>query len=358
MQAIVIDPQSPQRIGFRTVESPVPQATEALVRVKAISLNRGELVYRTRGEPGTPLGWDLAGIVERPAADGSGPARGARVVGLLHSGAWAQQAAVPVNALAEFESPMTFAQAAALPMAGLTALAAVEHGGSLIGRPVLVTGASGGVGHIACRLASLSGALVTAQVRHSRSAPLAREAGADHVVVGENIATAGPSGPYHLIVEQLGGQALAEAMTQLAPGGTCVSVGVSIGPDGYVIPVDMARMRRAPGACLRILNVYHDLGREPVSAGLQRLVRLARDGRLAPHLGAEADWREIGRVAQALLDRQFAGKAVLHVSDAPAALERPQPVSDSTSQSRTAQASRHDHGSVRECRTGSRMPHG
>jgi len=315
MQAIVIDPQSPQRVGFRSVEPPAPRATEALVRVKAISLNRGEVVYRVQGEAGTRLGWDLAGVVEQPAAEGPGPARGTRVVGLLHSGAWAEQAAVPANALAELEPSVTFAQAAALPTAGLTALAAIEDGGSLLARPVLVTGASGGLGLIACRLASLAGALVVGQVRQPRSVPLAEEAGADRVVVGESVAAAAPFGPYHLIVEQLGGRALAEAMTQLAPGGTCVSVGVSTGPAGYEVPVDMARMRRAPGACLRILNLYHELEREPASRGLQRLVRLAGNGKLTPHLGVEADWREIGEVAQALLDRRFPGKAVLRISD-------------------------------------------
>ena len=77
----------------------------------------------------------------------------------------------------------------------------------------------------------------------------------------------------------------------------------------------MARMRRAPGACLHILNLYHELERESASLGLQRLVRLVGDGKLTPYLGAEADWREIGQVAQALLDRQFQGKAVLHISE-------------------------------------------
>ena len=206
MQAIVIDPRSPQRVGFRSVEPPAPRATEALVRVKAISLNRGEVVYRVQGEAGTRLGWDLAGVVEQPAAAGQGPARGARVVGLLRSGAWAEQAAVPVNALAELGSSVTYAQAAALPTAGLTALAAIGHGGSLLARTVLVTGASGGLGLIACRLASLAGARVIGQVRQPQSAPLAQEAGAGHVVVGENIAATEPFGPYHLIVEQLGGQ--------------------------------------------------------------------------------------------------------------------------------------------------------
>ena len=317
MKAVVIDPRSPQRLGFRTVESPVPRAAEALIRVKAISLNRGEVVYRVQGEEETRLGWDLAGVVDEPAVEGPGPARGARVVGLLPSGAWAEQAAVPANALAELEPSVTFAQAAALPTAGLTALAAIEHGGNLIGRRVLVTGASGGVGLIACRLATLSGARVIGQVRRSRSARLAQESGAEHVVVDENVAAAEPFGPYHLIVEQLGGQALAEAMTQLAPGGTCVSVGVSTGPAGYEVRVDMARMRRAPGACLRILNLHQELERESASVGLQRLVRVVGDGKLSPHLGVEADWREIGDVAQALIDRRFEGKAVLHISDEP-----------------------------------------
>jgi hypothetical protein len=63
------------------------------------------------------------------------------------------------------------------------------------------------------------------------------------------------------------------------------------------------------------LNLHHELGREPASRGLQRLAFLAGNGKLAPHLSVEADWREIGKVAQALLDRRFPGKAVLHISD-------------------------------------------
>lgn len=314
MQAVVIDPSSPQRVGFRTVGPPAPRATEALVRVRSVSVNRGEVMYRVHGAAGMRLGWDLAGVVQQPAAEAAGPAAGARVVGLLRSGAWAGQAAVPVNALAELPASVTFAQAAALPTAGLTALAAIGQAGSLIARPVLVTGASGGLGLITCQLAALAGAQVTGLIRQSRWAPLVREAGADQVVVAEGVVAAEPFGPYHLIVEQLGGQALAEAMTQLAPGGTCVSVGVSTGPAGYVVPVDMARMRRAPGACLRILNLYHELERDPPCQGLQRLVRLAGSGRLTPHLGLEADWHEIGNVVQALLDRRFPGKAVLRVS--------------------------------------------
>src|SRR4030095_4755915 len=91
-------------------------------------------------------GWDLAGVVERSAADGSGPAVGERVVGFLPEGAWAQRVVVPSNALAELPDKVTFSQAATFPVAGLTALHALDEGGPLLARRVLVTGATGGGG--------------------------------------------------------------------------------------------------------------------------------------------------------------------------------------------------------------------
>ena len=313
MQAIVVNPQVPQRLGFQTAEPPVPRADEALIRVKAISLNHGEVVYLVQGAAGTRLGWDLAGVVDQPAVDGSGPAQGTRVVGLLQSGgAWAEQVAVPASALSELPPSVFFAQAAALPMAGLTALYAIEHGESVIARRVLVTGASGGVGLFACRLASLAGARLVGQVRQSRSAALLDEAGADHVVVDEDITAAAAFGPYHLIIDQLGGRTLAEVITQLAPGGVCVSVGAIAGSE---VPLDYGRVRQVPGAQLAFFNLWLELQREPASIGLQRLVQLVSTGKMIPRLGIEADWREIGEVARALIDRQFPGKAVLHVSE-------------------------------------------
>ncbi len=106
MQAIVVDPQAPVRLGFQTVEAPQPQINEAVIRVKAISLNRGEVVYHVQGAEGTRLGWDLAGVVEQAAADGSGPTQGTRVVGvsMLPPGAWAEQVAVPLRCLSR-DSP-------------------------------------------------------------------------------------------------------------------------------------------------------------------------------------------------------------------------------------------------------------
>src|SRR5215469_2898593 len=136
IQAVLVDPAVPGRLAIRPVEAPVPAAGDALVRVAAISLNRGEVRQVGRAAAGWRPGWDFAGAVLTPAANGSGPGIGARVVGTLEEGAWAEEVAVPVRALAELPDAISFAQAATLPIAGLTALYAFERSGSLLGRNV------------------------------------------------------------------------------------------------------------------------------------------------------------------------------------------------------------------------------
>ena len=74
-------------------------------------------------------GWDLSGVVKAQAADGSGPQAGARVVGMMNPGAWAQLAAVRTEWLAELPDGISLEQASTLPVAGLTALRALEVGG-------------------------------------------------------------------------------------------------------------------------------------------------------------------------------------------------------------------------------------
>src|SRR5438445_6268662 len=164
MLALVNTPSGPAPVEIREVPEPTPAANEALVEVRAFSLNRGELrLMQTRPEGWRP-GQDIGGVVLQQAADGSGPAAGARVVALTDNAGWAQRAAVPAHRMAALPDNVRFEEAAALPVAGLTALRALRHGAPLLGKRVLVTGAGGGVGHLATQLAARSGARVTAVV--------------------------------------------------------------------------------------------------------------------------------------------------------------------------------------------------
>lgn len=312
MRAVVVDPNARAHLAFEEVEASSPSPSEALVRVSAVSLNRGEVRRAaTTSEPGFRPGWDLAGTVERAASDGSDPAEGSRVVGLLPSGAWAELAAVQTNALAVLPDGVSFAEASTLPVAGLTALYALEKGGGLLGRSVLVTGASGGVGLIACRLARLSGARVVALVRREEHAGLVREAGAGEVAVGEDGAAAREHGPYDLVLESVGDEVLSNALSMLATGGTCVSFGVSSAPE---VAFDARTFYLTGGATLYGFILFHEILARPASEGLSRLTDLVAGGSLEPRIELEAPWAEIGEVAERLTNRDYTGKAVLHVS--------------------------------------------
>jgi len=118
IQAVVVDPSLAGRLAIREVDRPTPLPSEALVRVAAVSLNRGEVRRSLTAPAGWRPGWDLAGTIEVAAADGSGFPEGTRVVGFLPAGSWVQLVAVPTHSLAQLPSSVSFRDAATLPVAG------------------------------------------------------------------------------------------------------------------------------------------------------------------------------------------------------------------------------------------------
>ena len=285
MLAIVATANAPSWTDRREVAPPAPAPNEALVAVRAFAVNRGELTLVRRRDGWQP-GQDVAGEVIQQAADGSGPEAGTRVAGLAEWHGWAEQAAVPSHRLATIPEGVDFVRAAALPMAGTTAANLVRGGGPLLGARVLITGASGGVGHIAVQLAALGGAEVT-DVRSAADAP---------------------DGPYDLILESSGGASLDAALGRVAPGGTVLIFGNSSREPSTI---DFTAMFGHEEATIR----SYFSARHEADAGrlLAMLLDLVAAGRLEVEVGFEGGWDRLNEAMDGLSERRFPGKAVLTI---------------------------------------------
>lgn len=308
MLALVNTPNGPAPVELRDVAEPRPAPNQALVAVRAISLNRGELRSFRNNPEGWVPGQDVSGEVIQPAAEGSGPPVGTRIVALMDEGGWAERIAVPTHRIAVLPDTVSFAAAATLPVAGLTALRTLRHGAPLLGRRVLITGAAGGVGHLAVQLAARSGAHVTAVVGSAARGEGLRELGAEEVVIGIEAA----SGPFALILESAGGTSLRTALRLVAANGTVVVFGNS---SDETSSVGFADFRGAQNARLQSFFYFTSGPEEQFAPDLALLVSLIASGKLHPRLGQEKSWHNLPGVAPLLHDRRVTGKAVFRIGN-------------------------------------------
>jgi len=277
------------------------------VRVGAISLNLGEVRRARAAADGWRPGWDFAGTVERAAADGSGPPPGTRVVGMRDEGAWAELVAAPATRLAALPASVSFERAATLPVAGLTALYALEKRGLLLERRALITGASGGVGMFALQLARLSGAHVTALVHREEKRGLTA-AHADAVSVGDGSDLVRDAASFDVVLESVGGDVFANALRLLAPDGLLVTYGTSA---DRTSTIEVASFYVRGGAKLYGFYLFYELQTHPASAGLARLAALLEAGKLEVHIDAVLPAAKIGEAVDLLWNRAVTGKLVV-----------------------------------------------
>jgi len=239
VKAIVYERYGPEAVELRDVAEPLVDDDQVLVRVHASSVNPVEWygVYappfvrvisrQLRRPKDSSLGVDLAGTVEAVGEDVTAFRPGDEVFGA--SGAsWAEYAAAPATKLARKPANVSFEEAAAVPVAGLTALQALrDHGGVQSGQKVLINGASGGVGTYAVQIAKTLGADVTA-VCSTRNVELARSLGADRVVdyTFEDFTRLGER--HDLIIDIAGSRSFAKLRRVLTPHATAVVVGAKM----------------------------------------------------------------------------------------------------------------------------------
>ncbi|HEY2592652.1 MAG TPA: zinc-binding dehydrogenase [Chloroflexota bacterium] len=305
MRALVATGNPATPLEMQDVDEPSPAPNEVVVEVENVSINRGELRL-VASRAGWQPGQDVAGTIARAAADGSGPPVGARAVALADHGGWAQRVAAPSSRVAVLPDNVSFAQAATLPVAGLTALRALRLGGTLLGRNVLITGATGGVGQIALQLAAHSGAHVTGTTRNPERGAYLLSAG--DVRLTDDLASL--KGPFDLILESVGGDSLTASLRLVGRDGIVVLYGNSSGQDSTVSFPGFAGHAHA-----RLYAFFVFESGEPPTFGadLGLMANEIGAGRLDPQVGLEASWRDPVGALQALRQRSIAGKTVLAI---------------------------------------------
>lgn len=312
----------PDVLKLSDLPRPAPQSNEVLVRVRVSSVNAADwhvlradpfLIRLMFGlfKPKFPvLGADVAGVVE---AVGEGVTRfkaGDEVFGDLSESGWggfAEYVAASKDTFARKPANLGFEQAAAAPMAGVTALQGLrDTGGLQAGQHVLISGASGGVGSFALQIAKALGARVSAVVSTGK-VDLARELGADHVIdYTKEDFTCGEA-RYDLIFIANGERPVRDYRRVLAPAGTCVA-------SGGTGPAFRQTLLQGPWARLtsgqRLVNHLH----RPGSRDLQVLAGLLESGQVKPVIDRTYPLEEVPAAIAYLEEGHARGKVVIEVS--------------------------------------------
>lgn len=290
------------RLSHRSRPSPGPG--EVLIDVGAIALNRGESRRAVHGGflEGFVPGWDTAGVISQVGVGAEGLPIGARVVARALCGGWAQCRIADCRDVAVIPADVDLSHAATLATAATTALAVLSRCGSLLGRTVAITGASGSVGQFAIQLARLAGARVNAVTRSEADRALLVSLGAHDVFTDlGNIKGA------DLIIETLGGPSLVQAAGLLNAGGSLLSVGWSAGQAAVFANFD--DLMRA-GATIQGFAI----GERRVGVLLTQLLALLERGELKTSIQMRQPWESLPAAAAAVLQPGFHGKAVLDVT--------------------------------------------
>ncbi|MFI5714678.1 zinc-binding dehydrogenase [Nocardia sp. NPDC051750] len=310
MRALVVDHTATTHLSAAEVADPAPAPGEALVRVEAVSLNYGEVKGATSPDApaGAVIGWDAAGVVVQAAADGSGPAVGTPVVTLGEAG-WAELRAVPATLLGVVPDGADLGAVSTIPVAGLSALHVLRRMGQVVGRRVMITGASGGVGRYAVQLAARAGAEVVAISGNPAQEDGLRALGASEVYAE----AAKVDRPVFAVLDNVGGPQLVDAFAALQAGGVLVSVGRSSGADAVFPPEALLATEGRHDRSIRTFFLLADPAAD-FSADLTWLAAEVAAGRLDPGISWRGPWTRYDEAARALLDRRLHGKAVLDIN--------------------------------------------
>ena len=318
MRALVGDRYgSPDVLELREIDKPDPGDDEVLIRVRAAAVNPADL-YGVTGTPyvarifsglrkpkSNSVGADIAGTVEAVGKNITQFRAGDEVFG--RSGAFAEYVCIS-KAVAPKPANLTFEQAAAVPLAAITALQGLRDKGQLQpGQHVLINGASGGVGTFAVQIAKALGAEVTG-VCSTRNVDLVRSLGADHVIDYTKADFTRSDRRYDLLLDVAGSRSWRACRRVLKPQATLVIVGAPkasrlLGPLGHIVSVRLAALRSSRTVVFFIAKLN--------KADLEVLRELLEAGKVTPVVDKRYELSETADAFRYLGDGHARGKIVV-----------------------------------------------
>jgi len=322
MKAVIGERYGPPEkvLQLREVEKPAPAKGQVLLKVHAASVNIADY-YGITGfsrlfggglrRPKDPrAGTDVAGTVEAVGTNSTRFKVGDEVYGVC-GGSFAEFAVAREDRLATKPANTTFEEAAAVPIAGLTALQSLRDKGRVQpGQAVAVNGASGGVGTFAVQIAKSFGAQVTG-VCSTRNVEQARTIGADHVVdyTKDDFTRDGRS--YDLICDIAGNRSVSDYKRTLKPGGTCLIVGFAKNPlVGLVKFSILGKLGSLTGTKkIRFMGIA-----KMNSSDLEYMAGLLASGKVRPVIEKRYGLAEAGQALQYIGDKHTRGKVVIAMS--------------------------------------------
>jgi NADPH:quinone reductase-like Zn-dependent oxidoreductase len=322
MKAIVRDKYGPpDGVALQEVEKPEVSDDGLLVRVRAASVNRVDWYDVTgtpwiarpmtglRGPKSRFTGRDFAGTVEAVGKDVTDLRPGDEVFGgKKGGGSFAEYVGVPAD-VARKPAGLTFEEAAAVPVAALTALQGLrDHGQLQPGQKVLVNGASGGVGTFAVQIAKALGAEVTG-VCSTRNVEQARSLGADHVIDYTREDFTRPGQRYDLILDIAGSKSWSQCRRVLSPNAILVIVGAEgsrlMGPLGHIAKVRLGALRGSQKAVFFVANFN--------GPDLAVLSELLETGKVKPFVEKRYELVEVADALRYMGEGHARGKIVIGV---------------------------------------------
>jgi NADPH:quinone reductase-like Zn-dependent oxidoreductase len=319
---------SPELLRLEEIDRPTIGDEDVLVRVLASSVNPADLavvtglpaLVRTASGLRRPRkqvpGRDLSGVVEAVGSAVTGLRPGDEVYGEAQQ-TFAEFAAVRPAQLSPKPAILSHTQAAAVPLAGLTAWQALDRTPIGPGQRVLVTGASGGVGHFALQIAKARGAEVTA-VCSGRNADMVTGLGADHVIDYQQSDFTTLGEHYDVIVDVVVTHPLADARRALARTGVYLSVGTSPG-SGPGAGGLLGPMPAIAGVALRSLTARPQrlvvVSARP-NRGLAELTALIESGAVTPYIERTYPLAEVPDALRHLATHRARGKLAIDVASA------------------------------------------